>query len=98
LLEISGIEALSELGINRRKQTLGFIASALSLQDSAEAHRRSKLKEPSTLLLCRLKGLDQTPFNLTAAPRLEKQFALESTQLGCKPAVTAPVGRFTDEL
>jgi hypothetical protein len=31
LLEISGIEALSERGINRRKQTLGLIAAAPSL-------------------------------------------------------------------
>jgi len=78
LLEISGIEALSERGINRRKQTLGLIAAALSLQDSAEAYRRSQLKEPSTLLLCRFEGLVQTTFHLIAAPRFEKQFAFES--------------------
>jgi hypothetical protein len=41
LLEIRSIEALSEPSVNRRKQTLGLIASALSLQESAEAHRRS---------------------------------------------------------
>jgi len=49
------------------------------------------------LLLCRFEGLVQTPFHLIAPPRLEKQFAPESIQLGRKPAVTAPVGRFTDE-
>ena len=78
LLEIRSIEALSKPGINRREQTLGLIASALSLQDSGEAHRRSQLQEPSTLLLCRFEGLVQTPFHLIAPPRLEKQFALES--------------------
>jgi len=97
LLKISGIEALSKPSINRREQTLGLIASALSLQDSGEAHRRSQLQEPGTLLLCRFKGLVQAPFHLIAAPHFEKQFALDSIQLGRKPAVTALVGRFTDE-
>jgi hypothetical protein len=77
-LKIRGIEALSEQGINRRKETLGVVASALILQGSAEAHRCSQLKEPSTLLLCRFKGPVQTPFHLVAAARLEKQFGLES--------------------
>lgn len=41
LLEVRSIEAFSEPAQNRRKQTLGLIASPLSLQDSAEAHRRT---------------------------------------------------------
>jgi hypothetical protein len=77
-LEIRSIEALSEPGTNGCKQILGLTTTSLSLQDSAEAHRRPQLKEPSTLLPCRFKGLVQTRFHLIATARLEKQFALES--------------------
>ena len=46
------------------------------------------------MLFCRLKGLVQKALHLIVAPRFEEQFALESMQLGHKPALTAVVGRF----
>jgi hypothetical protein len=77
-LDIRNIEALSEPGTNGCKQILGLTTTSLSLQDSAEAHRRPQFKEPSTLLPCRFKGLVQTRFHLIATARFEKQFTLDS--------------------
>src|SRR5215471_10066603 len=81
LLQVGGVKAFGEPGIDGRQQLPSFCALALALPQATQAHRRAQLPRLRTLALSKVDSLMTTSFSLILHRQSQQELPMEPIQL-----------------